>query len=42
MEYWWEGSASTAIPPPSASDIMGQHNNMKALLLEQPSYGIVL
>jgi len=21
MEYWWEGSASTAIPPTSASDI---------------------
>jgi len=27
-EYWWEGSASTAIPPPSVSDIMGQHNKI--------------
>ena len=26
MEYWWEGSVSTAIPSPSASDTMGQHN----------------
>ena len=26
MECWWEGSTSTAIPPPSASDVMGQHN----------------
>ena len=25
-EYWWEGSTSPAIPPPSASDIMGQHH----------------
>ena len=24
-EYWWEGSTSTAIPPTSASDIVGQH-----------------
>lgn len=26
MEYWWEGSTSAAIPPPSASDIVGQSN----------------
>ena len=26
MGYWWEGSASTAIPPTSASGVMGQHN----------------
>jgi len=26
MGYWWEGSLSTAIPPTSASDIVGQHN----------------
>ena len=26
MECRWEGSVSTAIPPPSASDVMGQHN----------------
>ena len=26
MGYWWEGSSSTAIPPPS--DIMGQHKKL--------------
>ena len=26
IEYWWEGSASTAVSPPSASDSMGQRN----------------
>ena len=25
-EYWWEGSASTAIPPASASAVMGRHS----------------
>ena len=24
MEYWWEGSTSTAVPPTSTSDIAGQ------------------
>jgi len=28
MEYWLECSTSTAIPPTSASDIMGQHNKI--------------
>ena len=28
MEYWWEGSASTAIPPTAASDVVGQHNKI--------------
>ena len=28
MEYWWEGSTSTAVQPPSASDAMGQHNKI--------------
>ena len=28
MEYCWEGSASTVRPPTSASDIMGQHNEV--------------
>jgi len=28
MEYWWEGSTSTAISPASASDIVGQHNKI--------------
>ena len=27
-EYWWEGSASAAIPPPFTSDVVGQHNNI--------------
>jgi len=26
MGYWWEGSTSAAIPPASASDVMGQHH----------------
>jgi len=40
MGYLWEGSASIAIPPPSASDIMGQHNEM--LLLQHASYKTVV
>jgi len=28
MEFWWEGSTSTAIPPPSASAVVGQHNRL--------------
>ena len=28
MEYWWEGSTSTAILPPPTSDFVGQHNNI--------------
>ena len=28
MEYWWESSTSPAIPPTSASGIMGQHNKI--------------
>lgn len=27
-EYCWKGSATTAVPPTCASDIMGQHNNV--------------
>jgi len=39
MKSWWEASASTAVPPTSASDVVGQpHNIERALLLEQPSY----
>ena len=36
-EYWWEDSASAAIPPPFASDGISQ-SEWKALLLEQPLY----
>jgi len=28
LEYWWEGSASAALPPTSTSDVMGQHHNI--------------
>ena len=28
LEYWWEGSTSTAVPPTSASDAVGQHNQI--------------
>jgi len=28
MENWWEGSASTAIPPTPTSDTVGQHNKI--------------
>ena len=28
MRYWWEGSASTAIPLTSASDAVGQQDNI--------------
>jgi len=28
LEYWWEGLTSTASPPTSASDIMGQHHKI--------------
>jgi hypothetical protein len=28
MEYWWEGSTSTAISPASASDLVGHHNKI--------------
>ena len=28
MEYWWEGSASNAIPPTSTSDIAGQYSKI--------------
>jgi len=28
MEHWWEGSASTAIPPASTSDMVGQDHKI--------------
>jgi len=31
MEYWWEGSASPAIPPASASDIIGQNHKIEGI-----------
>ena len=39
MGYWWEGSISTAIPPTSTSDDVGQHHKTgDTLLLEQLSH----
>ena len=37
MEYWWESSTFTAIPPTSASDVMGQHNE-----IEDITFGVTL
>ena len=31
MEYWWKGSAYTAIPTTSASDIMGQYSKIRGI-----------
>ena len=28
LEYWWEGSTSTAVPPTSASDVKGRYNKV--------------
>ena len=28
IEYWWEGSTSTSIPPASTSDVVGQYNRI--------------
>ena len=35
MEYWWEGSASTAMQPTSASDTVGQHNKMGGITFRE-------
>ena len=37
MEYWWEGSASTAIPPTFISDFVGQYNKIAGI-----TFGAVL
>jgi len=31
MECWWEGSASTGIPPTFAPDVVGQHNKIRGV-----------
>ena len=31
MEYWQEGSTPTAVPPTSASDIVGQHHKIEGI-----------
>jgi len=30
-DYWWEGSTHAAIPPTSASDVVGQHNKIEGI-----------
>jgi len=35
-EYWWEGSISTAIPPTSTSDVMGQHHKIGGIAFKAP------
>jgi len=37
MEYWWEGSTSTAISPTSASDVVGQRNKIGGI-----TFGVTL
>ena len=31
MEYWWEDSACTVMPPTGASDIVGQRNKIAGI-----------
>jgi len=31
MGYWWEGSDSTAVPPKSACNVVGQYNKMRGI-----------
>ena len=31
LEYWWEGSPSNAVPPPSPPDVVDQHNQMRGI-----------
>ena len=32
MKYWQEGSATTAVPPTSTSDIMGLYNKIQGIV----------
>jgi len=32
MEYWQEGSTSTATPPTFTSEVMGQHNKIGGII----------
>ena len=42
MGYWWEGSTSTAIPPTSASDGMGQHHKIEGITFGTPlSFAVI-
>jgi len=35
MEYWQEGSISTAVPPTSASNVMGQNNKIGGITFRE-------
>ena len=39
--YWWEGSTSSAIPPTSTSDIVGQNNKTRHYFQSSPHIMIV-
>jgi len=46
MEYWWEGSTSTAVPPVSSSDVVDQNNKIgniafRAALISQQETGLL-
>ena len=32
LKSWWKGSASTAIPPTSTSDVVDQHHKMGGII----------
>ena len=34
MEYWWEGSTSTAIAPTFASGVIGQYHKTESITFE--------
>jgi len=34
MEYWLEGTASTAIPPTSAPDVVGQYSEVGGIIFQ--------
>jgi len=40
MEYLWEGSTSTAIPPTSASAIVGQHHKIGGITFGAALYNM--
>ena len=39
IEYWWEGSSFTAVPPTSTTDVMGHHNKVGDIYFGTKSFG---
>ena len=39
-EYWWEGLTSTAMPPTSVSDVMGQRNKIGGITFGTALYNM--